>query len=354
MTKEELAELRIDRPDEQVRQRVKDIWDHIAKPLDGLGEFEAIIAQIGAVTGTARVDISRKAVIVMCADNGIVEEQVSQYGQEMTAIVAACMVKGDTPVCKMARKAGAEVFPVDIGINSTEEIDGLIQRKIAPGTRNFRKEPAMSEEEALKAIGVGIAMTSECKEQGYRLLATGEMGIGNTTTSSAMTAALLGCNAEDVTGKGAGLSREGLERKTEVIKEALDRYRFSKNETLRILATVGGLDIAGLAGVFIGGAIYHIPVVIDGVISAVAALTAERLLPGVKEYVIPSHISKEPAAGRILEELGMHPVIDAALALGEGTGAVMMFSLLDTTLSVYEDRTTFEDIRVERYIRFEE
>lgn len=351
MTKEELAELKIDRPKEQIKQRIKEIWDQIAKPLDGLGQFEAIIARIGAIAGTVKVDISKKAVVVMCADNGIVEEGVSQYGQEMTAIVASYMAKRETSVCKMARKAGADVFPVDIGINCEEEIEGLLKRKISPGTKNFKKEPAMPEEDALKAIGTGIAMAEECRKQGYQLLATGEMGIGNTTTSSAMAAALLQCSAGEVTGRGAGLSKEGLEHKCKVIEEALDKYRFDKNETLRILSTVGGLDIAGLAGVFIGGAINHIPVVIDGVISAVAALTAERLVPGVREYVIPSHLSKEPAAGRILEELGVRPVIDAGLALGEGTGAVLMFSLLDTAIAVYEDRTTFEDIRTEQYIR---
>ncbi|TQI68125.1 nicotinate-nucleotide--dimethylbenzimidazole phosphoribosyltransferase [Clostridium sp. KNHs216] len=353
MTKEALAELKIDRPDERIRQKVKKIWDGIAKPLDGLGQFEAIIAQIGAISGTVQVDLSKKAVVVLCADNGIVEEQVSQCGQEVTAAVASSMVLGTTSVCKMAKRVGADVLPVDMGINCEEEIPGLIQRKVAPGTKNFLKEPAMSEAEAVQAIAAGMELAAECGEKGYRILATGEMGIGNTTTSSAMAAALLQCSGEEVTGKGAGLSREKLEHKQEVVRRALERYRFQKDEALRILATVGGYDIAGLVGVFIGGALYHIPVVVDGVISAVAALTAERLVPGVREYIIPSHISREPAAKRIFEELGVHPVIDAGLALGEGTGAVMMFALLDVALSVYEDQTTFHDISTEQYVRYE-
>ncbi|SHO44173.1 nicotinate-nucleotide--dimethylbenzimidazole phosphoribosyltransferase [Anaerocolumna xylanovorans] len=344
MTKESLKELKINKPSKEQRQRVKAVWDGIAKPVNGLGQFEGIIAQIGAIAETTEVDISKRAVIVMCADNGVVEEGISHYGYEMTAIIAGELVKGTTSVSRMALRANADVLPVNIGIHQEEEITGLIQRRVAFGTKNFRQEPAMSEEEALKAIEIGIETVRECKERGYSILATGELGMGNTTTSSAMAAALLGCLAEDVTGVGAGLSKEAFVHKHEVIKEALEKYQFQKEETLRTLKTVGGLDIAGLAGVFIGGALYHIPVVIDGVISAVAALTAERLVPGAKEYMIPSHLSKEPAAKKLLEELDLHPVIDASLALGEGTGAVLMFSLLDTVLSVYEGSSTFDDI----------
>jgi len=340
----ELSNLYIDKPDEEIRKKVKEIWDGIAKPIKGLGQFETIFSQIGAITGSTYIDISKKAVIVMCADNGIVEEGVTQYGQEMTAIIASSMVRGETSVCKMAKVAGADILPVDIGINREDEIPGMIQRNIAHGTRNFKKEPAMSQEDALKAIETGISMVAECKKEGYNLLATGEMGIGNTTTSSAMTAALLQCRVEDVTGNGAGLTKKGLDHKVEVIKEVLDQYNFQKSEALRILATVGGYDIAGLTGVFIGAAIHHIPVVMDGVISGVAALTAERLVPGVRDYIIPSHMSKEPAAVKIMEELELHPVIDAEMALGEGTGAVMMFSSLDVALSLYDNRVTFEDI----------
>lgn len=353
MTREELENINIDPPDRRLQQSIKEIWDGIAKPLDGLGEFEGIISRIGAMTGTAQIDLSRKAVIVMCADNGIVEEGVSQSGQEVTAVVASNLVKGAASVCKMAKKAGADLFPVDIGINREDVIPGLLRHKIAPGTKNFRKEPAMSEKEALKAIGIGICIASECAARGYQILATGEMGIGNTTTSSAMAAAMLPCEVEEITGRGAGLSAGGLEHKCRVIRDSLDCYRLHHEETLRILATVGGFDIAGLAGVFIGGAVNHIPVVIDGVISAVAALTAQRLVPGVRDYMIASHKSREPGAKKVLEELELHPVLDASLALGEGTGAVMMLSLLDTVLPVYQERTTFEDYRMEQYSRYQ-
>ncbi|MGN0351961.1 MAG: nicotinate-nucleotide--dimethylbenzimidazole phosphoribosyltransferase [Roseburia sp.] len=352
MTREELEQMKIKPVSKEKLKAGKEKWDSIAKPLDGLGDFETMVTRIGAILGSTDFSIEKRAVIVMCADNGVVEEGVSQSTKEVTAIVSENMGKGITSVCRMATAVGADVIPVDIGVDTKEPIPGIRQERIRCGTCNFRKEPAMTEEEALRAIETGIRIVKECKEKGYQLLATGEMGIGNTTTSSAVAAALIGCPVTAITGKGAGLSKEGLTKKYQVIEEALERYHFAPTETLRILATVGGLDIAGLAGVFIGGAYYGIPVIIDGVISSVAALAAERLVPGTKEYMLPSHQSKEPAAKLILEELGVKPVLDANLALGEGTGAVLLFPLLDTVMAVYRNETTFADIKVEQYERF--
>lgn len=351
MTKRELDKIAIERPPEAVRLQVKNAWDRIAKPLDSMGRFEELTAQIGAILGTVQFDIGKKAVIVMCADNGIVAEGVSQSGQEVTAAVAAAMGRQQSSVCRMAASIGADVIPVDIGINRAEKIEGVLERKITLGTRDFLREPAMTEAETLAAVRVGMELAAACKEKGYGLIATGEMGIGNTTTSSAVAAALTGCRAEAVTGRGAGLSDEGLSHKRQVIDAALNRYRFGDDETLRILSCVGGLDIAGLVGVFIGGAVCRLPVVMDGVISATAALAAERLKPGVRDYMIASHKSREPAASRILDELQLSPVIDASLALGEGTGAVMLFALLDMAMALYEGRTGFSDIGVEQYRR---
>lgn len=185
----------------------------------------------------------------------------------------------------------------------------------------------MTEEEALQALSVGIDLVRECKDKGYQLIGTGEMGIGNTTTSSMLVAALTGRTAEEVTGRGAGLNDAGLLRKQQVIAQALEKYEkeIRSEHALSMLAAFGGPDIAGMAGVCIGGALYHVPVVLDGLISSVAALVAERIVPGVREFVLPSHLSKEPAAKWIAEELKLHPVIDAGLGLGEGTGAVMLF-----------------------------
>ncbi len=351
-TREELTKITVKAPDEDIRRKVLSNFDHVAKPIDGLGRFEVLIAQIGAIQGTERIDISKKAVIIMCADNGIVEEGISQSGQEVTLAVVKSMVAGKSSVGKMAEIAGADTIPVDIGVNCKEKIPGTADKKIAFGTRNFKKEPAMTEEEAVKAIFTGIEMVFQCKEKGYKLLATGEMGIGNTTTSSAVTAALLQCEASEVTGRGAGLNDEKLVHKKELIAEAIARYGLKEADALRILETVGGLDIAGLAGVCIGGALYRVPIVLDGVISMAAALLAERIVPGTKEYLIPSHKGKEPATEQLATELELEPVIDGNMALGEGTGAVMMFPLLDMAVSVYQDRTTFADIHIEQYERF--
>lgn len=349
---EDLNKLQIGQPDEKIYQKVLENWDKIAKPLDGMGRFETLTAQIGAILGTEEIDISKKAVIIMCADNGIVEEGVSQSGQEVTKAVAQQMAKGASSVGKMAAVIGADTIPVDIGISVEGHIPGVLNRKIRCGTRNFRIEPAMSGEEAVTAIFTGIEIVKDCKRKGYHILATGEMGIGNTTTSSAVAAALLGCRVDTVTGRGAGLCDEKLHHKRQIITEAIEKYKLYGANPLKILETVGGLDIAGLAGVCIGGGIFHIPVVLDGVISMTAALLAERLVPGTTQYLIPSHKGKEPAVEGLIKELNMKPVIDAELALGEGTGAVMMFSLLDIALSVYRGRTLFSDIQVKPYERY--
>lgn len=350
-TRQELAQIQITAPDEAVRSLVKKHWDTLAKPLDGMGSFETITAQIGAILGTEQIDLQKKGVLIFCADNGIVEEGVSQTGQEVTLAVAKSMARKGSSVCKMAQSIGAETIPVDIGINSEEAIPGVLERKVRPGTRNFCKEPAMTEEETVRAIATGIELVRDCREKGYTLVATGEMGIGNTTTSSAVTAALLQCAAEEVTGRGAGLTDQGLARKQQVIHNALENYDLWHADAFTVLQTVGGLDIAGLTGMCIGGALWHIPIVLDGVISMAAALVAERMFPGAREYLIPSHLGKEPAAVKLADALRISPVIHAGMALGEGTGAVMMFTLLDMAMSIYGQSATFSEIEVEPYKR---
>lgn len=351
-TREELFKLTVKSLNKEIYNQVLKKWDSIAKPIDGMGRFEKLTAQIGAIQGNDRIDIDKKAVVIMCADNGIVAEGVCQSSQEITVEVAKAMAQKKSSVGKMAEKIGADIIPVDIGINRENVIDGVLNKKIRCGTRNFRKEPAMTETEVISAIAVGIDMVYSCKKAGYQIIATGELGMGNTTTSSAITAALLKCNVDDVTGRGAGLDDKGLQCKRRVILEAITKYDLYKSDALTILATVGGLDIAGLVGVCIGGAVYHIPIVLDGVISMVAALLAERIVPGTKYYLIPSHKGKEPAIKWLARELNMEPVIDGNMALGEGTGAVMMLSLLDVALSVYIDGITFSDIKIEQYERF--
>ncbi|MDO4293761.1 MAG: nicotinate-nucleotide--dimethylbenzimidazole phosphoribosyltransferase [Eubacteriales bacterium] len=353
LTQDGLRRLRIEAPDEQSYRRVRQRWDGIAKPLDGLGRMEELIARIGAITRTADVALRKKALLILCADNGITEEGVSQCSASVTRAVACSMGKGESPAGRMARAAGAVSIPVDIGMLGQEPVEGVLDRKVRCGTENFRKRPAMERQEALCAIGTGIALVRELRDKGFDLLALGEMGIGNTTTSSAVAAALLGRSAEETVGRGAGLDDAGLERKRCVIREALETYGLYRADALTVLRTVGGLDIAGLAGACIGGALFHIPIVLDGVISLTAALAAERLVPGTREYLLPSHLGREPAAAWLLRELGMEPVLHADLALGEGTGAVMLFPLLELTLSVYGSGATFSGIQVEQYRRWE-
>ena len=321
-------------------------WNNIAMPLHSLGRLQDTVVRIAGMTGNARVDLKKKALVVMCADNGVVEEGVTQSGQEVTKIVAENFLKEKATASILCKKAGADIFPVDIGIATDSTI---LQLKVMYGTKNMAKEPAMTREQAVQALEVGIHMVEELKEKGYGIVATGEMGIGNTTTSSAVASVLLNRDPAVMTGKGAGLDDDGLKRKIHVIEDAIGRYNLRQADVLTVMASVGGYDIAGLCGLCIGGARYHIPVVLDGFISGVAALCAVHLIPAVADYLIPSHVSKEPAAHYVLDELGLSPLITCDMCLGEGSGAVAVIPLLEMGLKVYGDMGTFEDIKVEQY-----
>ena len=249
----------------------------------------------------------------------------------------------------MAEVAGVDIFPVDIGM--AKDVSGLTvnEKKVVRGTKNFAKEPAMSRQEVWKAIETGIGIVKELKEKGYDVIATGEMGIGNTTTSSAVASVLLRKDPEEVTGKGAGLTSEGLRRKIRVIREAIRMHEPEAQDVPDVLSKVGGLDIAGMTGLFLGGALYHVPIVIDGFISAVAALCAVRIVPNAAGYVLPSHVSAEPAGAMILEALHLTPFLTCDMCLGEGSGAVAVMPLLEMGLQVYRKMGSFSDIQVEQY-----
>ena len=323
-------------------------WSVVAKPLKSLGALEDLVAQIAGVIGEARFDIGKRALVVMCADNGVIAQGVTQTDESITALVAADLAKGCSSANLMARVARVDVIPVDVGVKNPPDAPGLISRRVAAGTRDFTSGPAMTRGQALQAVGVGIETARKCREKGYRLIATGEMGIGNTTTSAAVAAALLGCEPREITGRGAGLSDEGLKRKVAAIEKGIAVNRPDADDALDVLGKLGGFDIAAMAGLFIGGALERLPVVIDGVISAVAALVACRLCPGCAFAMIPSHMSAEPAARRVFGELGLEPVIRAAMRLGEGTGALCLFPLLDMAMALY-DGLVFSDIGMEAY-----
>lgn len=332
--------------DEHAMEQAKKQWNSIAKPLHSLGKLEEHIIRIAGITGNPDVKIEEKALIVMCADNGVVEEGVTQTGQEVTAIVAENFLSGETSAAIMCKKAGARILPIDIGMAGKTKVP---DHKVACGTRNFAKEPAMTRDQALQSILTGVRIVEEQKKAGVELLATGEMGIGNTTTSSAVLAALLQIDPEKVTGRGAGLTSAGLSRKVQVIRQALALHKPDANDPVDVLAKVGGFDIGGLAGVCLGAAKMRLPVLIDGFISGTAALLACRLCPEAKEYMIASHKSKEPGMQILLEALGLSASLDCDMCLGEGTGAVAFFPVLDMAAAVYRQMSTFADIQVEEY-----
>ena len=296
--------------DERAVDAAKRHWNGIAKPLYGLGRFEDLLTKVAGIQNTEDIKIDRKAVVVFCADNGVVAEGVTQTDSSVTAVVTENFARGIASVNRMASVAGADVI--------------------------LRREPAMSREQALEALHTGIRLASELKDTGYDLLAVGEMGIGNTTTSSAVASVLLQAPVEIVTGRGAGLSNAGLEKKIEVIKEAIALHHPDPEDPLAVLEAVGGFDIAGMCGLMLGGAIYRIPVVLDS------------------DFLLPSHMGKEPACGMAMETLGLEASIYGNLALGEGTGAVMLFPLLDMAEAVYRENSTFENIHVDAYQNFEE
>ncbi len=322
-------------------------FNAVAKPVGSLGKLERLLQRIAAITGSSEIDIDKKCVLVFCADNGVLAQGVAQSTSDVTTAIGRSLAAGTASVCVMAKRCGAEVFPIDMGMK--EPVEGLLDRSLARGTADISQGPAMSRAMAEEAILTGIRLVEQRKAEGYRIIATGEAGIGNTTTSSAVAAVLLGEEVERVTGRGSGLSDEGLLRKQAAIRSAIAVNDPDPNDPVDVLSKVGGFDIAGMCGAFLGGAIYHVPIVMDGFISAVAALCAVRLCPAVAEYILPSHITAEPAGVFLMKELGAEPMLHGDMRLGEGTGAVALFPLLDLSAAIYHDAATFTDIKVEAY-----
>ena len=336
-------------PDEAARGAARERWNRCAKPLGSLGLLEAAVEQIAALTGSAAVDLSEKAVLVFCADNGVVAQGVSQTDSSVTAAVARQLALGRTSVSRMAAVAHCRVVPVDMGILDFEGCDGVLDRRVGNGTADFTLGPAMSREQAEQAILTGVELARQEAERGTRLLAAGEMGIGNTTTASAITSTLLSLPASEVTGRGAGLSDDGLACKLTAIRRGLLVNQPDKSDPVDLLAKVGGFDLAGMCGLFLGGAVYRVPVLIDGFISAVAALCACRLCPAASAAILAGHVSAEKAGRLVLDAMRKKPLITAELRLGEGTGAVAAMPLLDMALSVYHEAYTFEEGGIEPY-----
>lgn len=332
--------------DQEAMQEARQRWNSIAKPLHSLGKLEDCVCQIAGMTGDSNVQLDKKALMVFCADNGVVEEGVTQTGQEVTAVVAENFMSGQTSAAVMCRLAGADLYPVDMGIRRAT---GVPDYHVRRGTANMVKAEAMTREEGIRAIEIGIRLAGVLKRKGYKIAATGEMGIGNTTTSAAVASVLLSCQPEEMVGRGAGLSSGGLERKLQAVKKAITLHRPDPDDPVAVLHKVGGLDLAGLAGFYLGCAAERLPVLIDGFISATAALAAAKLCPGAKAYMLASHCSKEPGMKKILTYLDKQAVLHAEMCLGEGTGAVAFLPVLEMGLGVYREMSTFSQIQIESY-----
>ena len=297
----------------------------------------------------------------MCADHGVVKEGVTQTDSAVTKIVTDSFQYADTTVTVMAKSAGVDVFPVDVGMNcedyfNTELVPFCVAgRKIRRGTGNIVIENAMTRDECVSAVITGVNAVGELKEKGYNLIATGEMGIGNTTASSALCGAVLDINPDIVTGKGAGLSKEGFERKKQVVSRVIERVRkeYEEDDFIGILSACGGLEIAAICGIFIGGAIYRVPCIADGFISCCSALLAERIVPQCADFILGSHVSAEPAGKILAEAAGLDTYLDCGMCLGEGTGAVAAIPLLKMAVDVYNKMSTFDDFKMESYVDFE-
>lgn len=331
-------------PEEKAMAAARQRWDEMAKPAGSLGLLEDALVTMAGVTGSADMALSPRRLVVFCADNGVLAQGVAQTPGEITAVMTELIAAGRSSVGIMARQAKAELVTVDMGVARPVSAPGIVDRRVAAGTGDFTQGPAMTRRQAQAAVETGLDLARQAAEEGIRLLITGEMGIGNTTTASAVASVLLGQDPRVMTGRGAGLSDEGLTRKAAAIQAGIRVNRPDPTDALDVLAKLGGFDIAGMCGLFLGGARYRLPVLIDGVISAVAALVALRLCPACRKALVATHVSAEPAAAAILEALGLRAPLHGGLRLGEGTGALAFLPVLDMAAAVYRELATLQDI----------
>jgi nicotinate-nucleotide--dimethylbenzimidazole phosphoribosyltransferase len=321
--------------------------DNLTKPAGSLGRLEELSIQLAGIQGRPQPQIKDKAVIVMVADHGVVAEGTSAYPQEVTAQMVLNFVRGGAAINVISRQIGARVVVVDIGIAvDTASFEGILHRKVASGTQNMCRGSAMTLEQAERAIETGIEIVDDQINKGLDIVGTGDMGIGNTTASSAICAVLTGRTAAEVTGRGTGINDAQMQHKVEVINRALAVNKPEAAKPLEVLAKVGGLEIGGLAGVVLGAASRRVPVMIDGFISGAAALIAAGLCPRCKEYMIAGHVSVEPGHKYMLEHLGIKPLLNLDMRLGEGTGAALGISLAETSCRILSEMATFAEAGV--------
>lgn len=357
MTRQELQEqlLRIGSLDEEAMAKAKERQDALAKPPGSLGLLEDISVQMAGITGKIKNTIEKHCVIVMCGDNGVIEENIASAPQSVTLAQTINFTRRLTGVGALAQNFGSDLLIVDVGINGTvpeglytdipfSDTYKIVNRRIADGTRNLAKEDAMTEEQALQAISIGLEMAEAVKKEGYSVFGIGEMGIGNTTTSAAILSALTGMPAARTVGKGGGITDSSFVHKQEIVDAALKKC--GGKDVLTILAQVGGFDIAAMAGAFLGAAIHRIPVVIDGYISVVAALVASKLAPACVPYMFASHKSYEQGYNLAIEVLGLTPYLHMKMRLGEGSGCPLAFKIMEGACGVMNHMATFAEAEI--------
>lgn len=346
----ELAALieRIGPLDKQAMKEASLRLDRLTKPIGSLGKLESTVIQLAGITGETAPVITRQAVIVMAADHGVCEEGVSAYPAEVTPQMVLNFLSGGAAVNVLARHAGAEVVCVDIGVNADLSHPSLRSNSIRKGTANMAHGPAMSRAEAIRAIEAGAALVGELHADGFRLFATGEMGIGNSTASAAILCALTGCDPAAAVGRGTGIDDERWRHKCEVVRRALAMNGPDPDDPLDVLAAVGGLEIAGLVGVILGASAHRSPVVVDGYIASSAALVAARIEPRTVPYMIASHLSQEPGHRMMLEEIGLSPMLYMDMRLGEGTGAALALPIIEAAGKLAREMATFESAGISR------
>lgn len=321
--------------------------DNKTKPLGALGRLEEFARRYAAISNSLEPSTWKKVIFTFAADHGVVAEGVSAFPKEVTVQMVYNFLQGGAGVNVLANHVRAEVLVVDIGVDHDfGDTPGLIVKKVAPGTRNFAKGPAMTREEAIAALEVGIELANGCRADGVAMVGTGEMGIGNTTPSAAIIAALSGRSVAEVTHRGTGINDQALTNKIRVIEEGLAVNRPDPHDPLDVLAKVGGLEIAGIAGLVLGCAANRIPVVVDGFISTAGALIAAELNPHVKEYLFAAHQSVEIGHRFMLDRLGTAPILDLQLRLGEGTGAALAMGLIEAGVKILKEMATFEEAGV--------
>jgi nicotinate-nucleotide--dimethylbenzimidazole phosphoribosyltransferase len=337
--------------DEDAMAQAQARQNRLTKPPGSLGRLESLSIQVAGISGQLPPQVSRKVVFVMAGDHGVTEEGVSAYPSEVTAQMVLNFLRGGAAINVLARHVGAKVVVVDIGVKGLLEAQpNLISAKIAPGTQNMTRGPAMSREQALLAIQRGVEIAEAEIRAGAQMLATGDMGIGNTTPSAAIAAALTGKPPAVCVGRGTGVDESGLARKISVVERALAVNQPNPEDGLDVLAKVGGFEIGGLVGVILAGAVNRRPVVVDGFISTAAAMIAVRLAPRVRHYLIASHRSKEQGHTLMLDWLGLEPVFDLEMRLGEGTGAALAMMVVEAACKILAEMATFDEAGVSEKI----